>query len=152
MVVEEGEGFGEEGQEAVDLDDDVAVRVVEAAVDGVGGAVDDGHQGGGGLAFASEGAEVGLLAGREVGFGVAEVVEAAEGGVAAEVEFQHLGGVGVDSGEGGEDFFGGGHEEGEVVVQVGRGGVGDGLDEAEGDEQVEDVFDLLFFVGAGVVQ
>jgi len=106
MVVKEGEGFGEEGEEAVDLDDDVAVRVVQAAVDGVGGAVDDGDEGGGGFAFAGEGPEAGFVAGDEVGFGVAQVVEAAEGGVAAQVEFEHLGGVGVDGGEGGEDFFG----------------------------------------------
>lgn len=151
-MVEEREGFGEEGEEAVDLDDDVAVRVVQASVDGVGGAVDDGHEGGGGFAFAGEGPEGGFVAGGEVGFGVAQVVEAAEGGVAAEVEFEHLGGVGVDGGEGGQDFFGGGHEEGEVVVEVRGGGVGDGLHETEGDEQVEDVFDLLFLVGAGVVE
>lgn len=71
MGVEEGEGFGEEGEEAVDLNHGMAVRVVEAAVDGVGGAIDDGHEGGGGLTFAGEGPEAGFLAGCEVDFGVA---------------------------------------------------------------------------------
>lgn len=121
-------------------------------MNGVGGAVDDGREGGGGFAFAGEGAEAGLLAGCEVDFRVAQVVEAAEGGVATKVEFEHLGGIGIDGGESGKDFFGRGHEEGEVVVKVGRSGVGHGLHEAEGDEQVEDVFDLLFLVGAGVVE
>ena len=130
----------------------MTVWVVQAAVDGIRGAVDDGYEGGGGESFAGEGAVWRFLVGGEVGVFVAEVVEAAEGGVAAEVDFEDFGCLDVDGRERGEDVFGGGDEQGEVVIEIGRGRVGEGLDETEGDEEIEDVFDLLFLMGAGVVE
>lgn len=96
-LAEKREGFGEEGEDAVDGDDAFDGGVVEAAADAVGGALRHGDEGLGRFAFAVERAESGGRVRGEVL--VAEVVEAAYGCVAGEGLGEEGCGVGIFSRE-----------------------------------------------------